>query len=291
MTFSKGRRRSAVAVALVLAAGGLAFVPASAHAQPSAPAPVVETFGNPGLTEFTVPAGVDQLTVEAIGAGGGGGGGGRARDDVGARGGSGGGGGARVRCQLPVSPGQMFNVVVGKGGAGGKPDLLYGPEQIWERATPGAPGSMGTGLMAQQGYYSPINFSTGVMVSGGVGGDYALDHRTALGSGGGFLVGAGNAGGNTWKCAVEKKKLPPLGAWAGSNGGEGHDGSLNYGGAGGSGGLPGDFWSDTLPRGCPFQTVGRGAGGGKGAAPGATSAEWGGKGGDGCVAITYTPAP
>ncbi|MGW1373540.1 hypothetical protein ACWD6P_04575 [Streptomyces sp. NPDC002446] len=48
-------------------------------------APVIETFSQPGVQLFIVPADVHELTVEVIGAGGGGGGGGVASAKQGVR--------------------------------------------------------------------------------------------------------------------------------------------------------------------------------------------------------------
>lgn len=57
-------------------------------------------------TTWTVPAGVTEIAIEALGAGGGG-----------AKGGGGGGGGY-VLCALKVSPGQIVNMMIGLKGVG-----------------------------------------------------------------------------------------------------------------------------------------------------------------------------
>jgi hypothetical protein len=63
---------------------------------------------------FTVPTGITAVEVVAVGGGGGGGGG----ADVIA--GGGGGGGQVVQRQVPVTPGQTYNVSIGAGGHGGQ---------------------------------------------------------------------------------------------------------------------------------------------------------------------------
>lgn len=93
-------------------------------------------FGAGGTREFaasgtfTVPVGVTSILVEAWGGGGGGGGGSsglvfRASDGsqtfFGGSGGSGGGSGAYVRALIPVTPGAVYDVIIGTGGAAGVP--------------------------------------------------------------------------------------------------------------------------------------------------------------------------
>ena len=63
---------------------------------------------------FTVPTGITAVEVVAVGGGGGGGGG----ADVIA--GGGGGGGQVVQRQVPVTPGQTYNISIGAGGHGGQ---------------------------------------------------------------------------------------------------------------------------------------------------------------------------
>ncbi|MCO5261596.1 MAG: GEVED domain-containing protein [Lentimicrobium sp.] len=74
--------------------------------------PQSQTFSSSG--NFTVPAGVTQVTIECWG---GGGGGGRARGNPAT--GGGGAGGSYVRSTLNVGPGDSYQVSVGSGGSGG----------------------------------------------------------------------------------------------------------------------------------------------------------------------------
>ncbi|OXS66074.1 hypothetical protein B1B04_24310 [Lysinibacillus sp. KCTC 33748] len=71
-------------------------------------------YDTPGVYVFTPPKGVSRILVRLWGAGGGGG----ARYN--SNGGGGGGGGAFVLGSLDVKPGEIFTVVVGKGGRGGQ---------------------------------------------------------------------------------------------------------------------------------------------------------------------------
>jgi len=82
---------------------------------------ILATYDTPGQFQFqfTVPAGVTSITVQAWGAGGAGGGSTNA-GPFSARGGGGGGGGAYATSVLPVTPGETLTlwVVVGAGGVG-----------------------------------------------------------------------------------------------------------------------------------------------------------------------------
>jgi len=76
---------------------------------------ILATFEESG--EFLVPDGVTSITIEAWGAGGAGGGSTNA-GFLSGRCGAGGGGGAYASVTLPVTPGQILQVVVGEGGSG-----------------------------------------------------------------------------------------------------------------------------------------------------------------------------
>ncbi|NUR60239.1 MAG: hypothetical protein HOV87_16495, partial [Catenulispora sp.] len=100
---------------------------------------------------FTVPDGVTQLTVTAVG-GGGGGGGDSARHSAAAWGGGGGGAGTIVTCVLPVTAGQVFTVTVGGGGGNGSSQTAAdnpGPGQGHGLASPG--GGRGGGMPGADG--------------------------------------------------------------------------------------------------------------------------------------------
>ena len=77
--------------------------------------------------EFTVPSWASKMTITACGAGGGGGTGGKN---------TGGGGGAFiVNAEFDVTPGDMFSVVVGRGGAG-----AISSQATYTKPKPGSPG-------------------------------------------------------------------------------------------------------------------------------------------------------
>ncbi len=153
-------------------------------------------FSSPGAATYTVPAGVNSLTVKLWGGGGGGGAGG-----TNGAGGAGGGAGF-VQSVLAVTPGETLNVYVGgAGGAGTYP------------ATSGGAGGGGG--------HSEINRAgTNLVIAagggGGGGGDNSSSTPGGTGGAGGGSVGV--AGGNS------------------SNAGGGGAGTNVSGGAGGTGG-------------------------------------------------------
>ena len=158
------------------------------------------TFTSSG--QFTVPAGVDTITVELIGAGGNGA----------SNGGGGGGGGAYTRRTYAVVPGTSYSVVVGTGGSGlativGGLGMIAGAGG--NGTTVGNPniGGGGAGGVGQGGL---------VNRTGGAGGG---GYYTYFGGGGGGAAGASAAGGIGGNTIV----------WNGSN-------CLTPGGAAGIGG-------------------------------------------------------
>jgi hypothetical protein len=241
-----------------------------------------QLFQNSGT--FTVPAGVTQIRVVAVGGGGGGGG-------SGANGGGGGGAGGRVAAGLfAVSPGASLTVTVGGGGA---------------RGVAGAVGSAG-GDSGVTGYLTAVGGGgggSGATAGGGVGGTGGSGgggggsgSANAYGGRGGVGGGAGQAGsaaggaGGTWGSF--------LGLVSGANwnvGGGGYATSarsnLNNGGGGGGGlGL-----TDIMPGASGGSTGGNlsGAGGrggygfGAGGGGGGGDSAQGGSGYPGAVYIEY----
>ena len=89
---------------IALAASTLLLIPF--FAAPPAQASSQETFTTPGLTSWTVPGGITELTVTALGGGGGGGGN------------SAGGAGCQVVSTFAVTPGQSIRLFIGGGGGG-----------------------------------------------------------------------------------------------------------------------------------------------------------------------------
>ncbi|MBN8558288.1 MAG: hypothetical protein J0L74_11560, partial [Burkholderiales bacterium] len=81
---------------------------AAALALPLVAQAATQNFTTPGSHQWTVPPGITQVSVQALG-GGGGGGDGVASDGASASGGPGG----LVTANLAVTPGQVLTIVVG----------------------------------------------------------------------------------------------------------------------------------------------------------------------------------
>ena len=159
----------------------------------------VETFDDPGTYDFTVPAGVTEITVEVWGAGGGGGG-----SSQNNQGGSGGGGGY-ARQVISVTPGQVIPYSVGAGGNAGAANGGNGGDGgATTFLTLTADGGKGGG---------------GNAGSIGQGGSATGGATNLTGGNGAQGGGSGGDGGN------------------GANGGDGGDGNTD--GAGGNGSAPG----------------------------------------------------
>ena len=165
-----------------------------------------EEFTESGAFNFTVPATVTKITVEARGSGGAGGG----STDAGggsARGGAGGGGGAYASSTLTVEPGQELQVVVGAGGTGvfgddgnvGSPSFV-GPDTNPDNALVGAAG--GSGGTGNRAGGSPAGGAGGMVedsigqtrIAGGNGGDGDTGKKCNSGAGGDGAYGGGSGG-------------------------------------------------------------------------------------------------
>ncbi len=236
----------------------------------------------PSSGNYTIPAGITQITVECIGGGGAGGGSGNANAYRG-----GGGGGAYVQvANYTVSPGGILTIQVGAGGAGvnttavvnGQPSFVSYNSTTFISAAGGSGTGSNTGGAGGQ-IASNIPASSGFAGGNGGNGASCCTFNKAAGGGGGGAgtTGAGNNGGNGTATST---------AWTGGAGG-----SLkaNFGGAGGAG-----ISSDAN---CPANTGGAapanatnygGGGGGCTQYAGACgTASIGGNGARGLVRITY----
>ncbi len=184
-----------------------------------------QTFTSDGT--FTVPAGVTHITVECWGAGGGG-----ASISTTNGSGGGGGGGAYASRIIIVTPGNMYDILVGIGGSagidGGNSNFNNG-----DVVAAGGSGASDNSSIGGAGGSILNSFGTAVF-AGGTGGDG--NGTTYSGGGGGGAGSSGDGGNATGQIAGTGTPLN------GGTGGEGitieNDGNpgLVYGG-GGSGAL------------------------------------------------------
>lgn len=215
------------------------------------------TYSVAGATSWTVPSCVSSVTVQVFGGGGGGGGAlaivRNSSDGEACSGAGGGGGGGFSSSVLTVTPGQVYSVLVGAGGAGG-----ISGAGTWNGgiSTPAGPG--GTG-----GTSSFSGNSYNVQATGGVGGN----------------------GSNAYN-----NNTPPdnNATGTGGSGGTGSGGSVNYTGGSGSAGYV--LWLSTDKSGAGGGCAGPGGNGGNGTlgsavgvaeAPGGIGQAPGGNGGNG----------
>ncbi|MFE4257855.1 IPT/TIG domain-containing protein [Streptomyces sp. NPDC056883] len=260
------RRLLAVAASSALAAGGLTVLAPPASAEGVCAAPVLVgatttiTCSAGGSGSVTVPDGVSVGAVTLDGAGGG-----NAAD------GTAGGKGAHLVATVPATPGQTFNVTVGRRGANGTASAQFG-----------VPGSGGALVAVTTAANAPL------LTAGSGGG--------AGGAGIGSPAYRGAAGGDSGSAGADGNGLVPD-AQGGTGGGPGTDtagGAAGIGGAGadneGPNGSPGAF-----PNGSggsagqgvfsPTGAGGRGGagygGGGRGGAGGRYGSTGGGGGGGG----------
>lgn len=189
-----------------------------------------QSFTTPGTSNWTVPAGVTSVTVEAWGGGGAGGG-----TVNGANRGGGGAGGQYARRVVAVTPGASLAVVVGAGGTGGRNVGPAGGDSIFGANLVVAKGGEGGGRHSSTppGGQGSIVGGVGDVVYRG--GDGAAGSSSASGGGGG---GAGNAAnGNNASGATAGTGGTSGGGNGGagrSNNGDGYDGSAPGGGGGGA---------------------------------------------------------
>ncbi len=260
---SSARLRCAVVASTVTAASLLALNPVHA-----APSPQVQTFDSGGTHRFTVPEGVSEIQVVAVGAGGGGGGGGGNNGGpLSGGGGSGGGGAALVSCRISVRGGSILFLEVGEGGVGGR----------------GGSGKYSNGGSGEEGESTSVSsFAGTTLMSAKAGGQgWGGEGSGNIQSGyGGADSGQGTAE-KSWCEGDDVKRL------SGHRGERGGDGSRNAPGAGGSGGKPVRY-PDTCRGAGRGGYGGHGAGKSGGVNPQQEPAGNGTRGNDGCLVLTYT---
>ncbi|WP_425636400.1 beta strand repeat-containing protein [Algoriphagus yeomjeoni] len=220
---------------------------------------------NSGSGNFTVPAGVTNISVSVWGAGGGGGFNNATRPNGSPLGAIGGGGGAFILANpYPVTPGATIPYTIGTGGIG-------------QTAGSPVPHTAGTGMPSSFGSGTSLTY---LIANGGAGG------RGTLGGGGGSPVTGGpyvySNGGNSETPGNGNNSPGSGGGAAGSSSGVGADGNagggegigINGAGSGGPGGAAGASGGNGIQPG--------GGGGGEGG-DGAS----GGNGGAGRIIISY----
>ncbi len=204
------------------------------------------TITTPGTFSWLCTAGITQVYFEAFGGGGGGGGGG---GNVGEAGG--GGGAYAARKAVPVTPGTVYTIVVGAGGAdetasghphAGASTTFTGDSGVQVIAAGGSGGDDITS--GQGGQAASSTGDSGLVFSGGNGGA-GLSSASTGGGGGGASANPGGAGANGTNAGTSSGQAGGTGVNGGGSGGQGgdyntsnaHAGVAPGGGGGGAGGL------------------------------------------------------
>ena len=257
-------RANVITRPIALAAAALLLIPIMTA--PPAQASSQETFTTPGLTTWTVPSGITEITVTALGGGGGGGGS------------STGGAGCEVVSTFAVTPGQIIQLFIGGGGGsaggGGGSTTVDLPNSL--RVIAGGGGGGGDGIAGGVGGTCDRGGGGGSGDDGGgggVGGTGGGGGFGGTGGGGSGLAGDGGSGGGGGAGGVgDACSTGDGGSGAGGGGGGGYGGGAAGGGTGGGGG--GGAGGSVGPTGSTFTS---GSNGGA-----ATTA-----GGSGRIVITY----
>lgn len=261
----------------------------------TAQAQTERTFENAGTTEqWQVPTNVTQITIETWGAGGAGGA--TQMERVGTifgvpiynqRPAAGGGGGAYAKSTISVTPGEMLNITVGRGGENSNGTARDGENSSVKRGTTTlveaeggkSVGGISTLTGAQGGKAS--NSIGDVTYSGGNGGNGEIGPSGAFSASGGGGGAAGNHGNG----------------YNGGNGVSGSSGSAGSAGSAGDGdeiagnggeGLHSTILGEWDGVGNSGSNYGGGGGGSINTVINTTNA--GGQGGDGYIRISYEEA-
>jgi len=176
-------------------------------------APGQTEYVEPGTYYWECPEGVTEVSVVAVGGGAGG------TYAVTAPGGC--GGGLGWKNNVPVTPGELYQVVVGSGGGGGSSPTAGGDSYFISTAT-------------VCGYGGLVGISTGSAIGGGFVGDgggngggtgATYSHKASGGGGAGGYSGDGGKGGE-----YERNGLAGDGGGAGGGGGCGYNDTAGGGG-------------------------------------------------------------
>jgi hypothetical protein len=283
-------------------------------------APVVTSFTSVGATSFSVPSGLDTVSVLVVAGGGGGGPGFPGY----AAGGGGGAGGVIIHTTYPVSPGGSVPLNVGGGGAGntgGGPSPgrgSSGSNSAFGAMTAFGGGGGGTYPIGSVGSGTPGGSGGGGggagegTVSGGTATQTSNNGGTGYGYPGGSHTGTGQSNGSTSSGGGGGATSAGANGVANSRGGSGGNGytwpgnGSTYGGGGGGGGGTafgplgsggaggpggggpgGAQTSDGSPTPGVSGTTNTGGGGGGGSAGGSGGPSNGANGASGIVIVKY----
>lgn len=262
----------------------------------TAQAQTERTFENAGTTEqWQVPTNVTQITIETWGAGGAGGA--TQMERVGSflgvpiynqRPAAGGGGGAYAKSTISVTPGEMLNITVGRGGENSNGTARDGENSSVKRGT--------TTLVEAEGGKSVGGISTLTGAQGGKASNSIGDVKYSGGNGGngeiGPSAGAHSASGGGGGAAGNYGN-----GYNGGNGESGISGSAGSAGSAGNGdeiaGNGGEGRHSTILG--EWDGVGKsgsnyGGGGGGSVNTIVNTTNAGGQGGDGYIRISYEEA-
>ena len=211
----------------------------------NASAQVTQTFNTNGT--FTVPAGVNSITVGCWGGGGAGG----TRTSNGVAGG--GGGGAYSSSVIAVTPGDTYSFVVGAGGTSGSPATAGGDTWFGSATTVMAKGGNSVATNSQTGATGgAAGPGFGTIKNNGGNGRNGNTSGTDYGGGGGSSAGIA-IGANGNNATTNAGANAPAGGGDGGDGrfssqGNGQPGNVPGGGGGGGGGTPPTGLSDCLKK-------------------------------------------
>lgn len=185
-----------------------------------------------GNYNFTVTAGITQLTVDVVGAGGGGGGYGNAGD---AWSGNGGGSGGYYQGEvISVTPSQVLSITVGAGGAGGSGNAVG----IWVCLS-----SVGETVIGAAGGSSSITGYLTATGGDGAGNNVYPPNSAVIGYG-------GSPNGVTGQSGTQRGYISLQGGDNGTGYGRGGNGGsdpVGYCGENGQDGLVRIIWSQPVP--------------------------------------------
>ena len=278
MKTTSSRLLSVVALVALLASPFVFMTPADAA--------TASFFVTGGPQSFTVPAGVTSIDIDASGAAG--------EGTVGL-----GGSGARAVATLPVTPGQVIQIMVGGAGSGGSGGFNGGGGAGFSFGL--GPGGAGGGATDIRTGACAATLSCGlaarVVVAGGGGGSEGGGFNPPVFGGSGGLIGSPGSDSGGLLISGGGGQA----ASGGSAGGTGSSGSLGQGGFGGNGvdgfgdadggGGGGGYYGGGGGGGGDVGTLGDpdggSGGGGSSFGPGGTAFTSGFNAGSGQVTITY----